>query len=47
VLVVYADPTLPITPSTGSFRVVGEVYGSDVSQSGMPYLIVLADEVRL
>lgn len=47
VLVVYGDPTLPITTSTGSFRVIGEVYGSATSQAGMPYLIVLADEVRL
>lgn len=47
VLVVYPDPSLPITPSTGSFRVVGQVYGSDVAQSGLPYLIVLASEVRL
>lgn len=47
VLVVYPDPSLPITPSTGSFQVIGSVYGSDVSQTGLPYLIVLADEVRL
>ena len=47
VLVVYPDPSLPITPSTGSFRVVGEVYGTATSQAGMPYLIVLASEVRL
>jgi len=47
VLVVYGDPSLPITPSTSSFQVSGVVYGSDVSQAGMPYLIVIADEVRL
>jgi hypothetical protein len=47
VLVVYPDPSLPITASTGSFQVVGEVYGSAESPTGMPYLIVLADEVRL
>jgi hypothetical protein len=47
VLVVYPDPNLPITPDTGSFVVIGEVYGAAESQAGMPYLIVLADEVRL
>jgi hypothetical protein len=47
VLVVYPDPSLPITTSTGSFQVVGQVYGSAESPAGMPYLIVIADEVRL
>lgn len=47
VLVVYGDPALPITPSTSSFRAIGEVYGTGQSGAGMPYLIVLASEVRL
>jgi hypothetical protein len=47
VLIQYSDPTLPLNPSTGSFRVVGTVYGSATSDAGMPYLIVIADQVQL
>jgi hypothetical protein len=47
VLIQYGDPALPITPSTGSFRVIGTVYGSANSTAGVPYLIVIADQVQL
>jgi hypothetical protein len=47
VQVVYPDPNLEVTPSTGAMRVEGEVYDIAESEIGYRVLIVLADDVEL
>lgn len=45
--VAYGDPDLPVTPSTGSMRVRGEIADIARSELGFTTLIVIADDVDL
>jgi hypothetical protein len=45
--VIYGDPDLPITPSTGQVHVVGRVVDVAQSEYGFRQLVVEASEVRL
>ncbi|MDR2380185.1 MAG: hypothetical protein LBE08_03260 [Bifidobacteriaceae bacterium] len=47
VLVVYADPTLQVTPSTGAMHVTGEIYAfAETANLGGEYPIIVASAIE-
>jgi len=47
VLVVYGDPSLPVTPSTGAMTVTGVVQDFEQSQMGMTVPIIMATNITI
>lgn len=46
IVAVYPDPTLPVTPSTGTMLVSGSVADTGRSDAGIDYLVVQASTVE-
>jgi len=47
VLVVYGDPTLQVTPSTGSMTVTGTVEDFATTTDGLTVPVIIADKITI